>query len=105
MILEPSTITSLFSIENFQLFVDFAIDDNIKKIGFYTPGSKIPIYDSRCLSEKNISLCVWLIIICKPASRHSMPTSGYVQNSAWNYTSLWSNKILYKKVFNNCLLS
>jgi len=26
VILEPSTITSLFSIENFQLFVDFAID-------------------------------------------------------------------------------
>ena len=38
--------------------VDFAIDDNIKKIGFYIPGSKIPIYDSRCLSDKNISLCL-----------------------------------------------
>ena len=38
--------------------VDFAIDDNKKKIGFYIPGSKIPIYDSKCLSEKNVSLCL-----------------------------------------------
>ena len=38
--------------------IDFAIDDNNEKIGFYIPGSKIPIYSSEKLSNKKINLCL-----------------------------------------------
>ena len=46
---------NLFEIKD---LVDFAIDDNSKKKGFYIPGSKIPIYSSESLSNKKINLCL-----------------------------------------------
>lgn len=46
---------NLFEIEN---LIDFAIDDNSKKIGYFIPGSKIPICNSQFLKRKKIKLCL-----------------------------------------------
>ncbi len=46
---------NLFGIKD---LVDFAIDDNNEKIGFYIPGSKIPIYSSENLSNRKTNLCL-----------------------------------------------
>ena len=46
---------NLFQLNN---FIDFAIDDNKKKIGYCIPGSDIKIYDSKILKNENIKLCL-----------------------------------------------
>ena len=46
---------NLFKIKN---LIDFAIDDNLKKTGYFIPGSKIPIYNSKILKQKKIKLCI-----------------------------------------------
>jgi hypothetical protein len=38
--------------------INFAIDDNHKKKGFYMPGSKLPIYNSESLVNKKTNLCL-----------------------------------------------
>lgn len=46
---------NLFEVKN---LIDFAIDDNLKKTGYFIPGSKIPIYNSKILQQKKIKLCL-----------------------------------------------
>jgi len=46
---------NLFKIKN---LIDFAIDDNLKKTGYFIPGSKIPIHNSKILKQKKIKLCL-----------------------------------------------
>ena len=38
--------------------IDFAIDDDHNKIGYYMPGSKLPIYSSQSLIDKKINYCL-----------------------------------------------
>ncbi len=38
--------------------IDFAVDDNQNKRGFYMPGSKLPIYNSQSLIENKTNLCL-----------------------------------------------
>ena len=46
---------NLLGIEN---LIDFAVDDNQKKTGFYMPGSKLPIYNSESLAKNKTNLCL-----------------------------------------------
>ena len=46
---------NLLGIKN---LIDFAVDDNHKKKGFYMPGSKLPIYSSESLTNKKTNLCL-----------------------------------------------
>ena len=46
---------NLLGIKN---LIDFAVDDNRKKKGFYMPGSKLPIYSSESLTNKKTNLCL-----------------------------------------------
>ena len=46
---------NLLRIEN---LIDFAVDDNQKKTGFYMPGSKLPIYSSEFLTKNKTNLCL-----------------------------------------------
>ena len=39
-------------------FINFAIDDDKNKLGYYIPGSKIKIKSSDYLKNKNIDLCI-----------------------------------------------
>lgn len=39
-------------------YIDCLVDDNPQKRGLYMPGSRLPIYESRALIERNIKLCL-----------------------------------------------
>lgn len=39
-------------------YIEFVVDDNPHKKGMYMPGSRLPIYGSRALLEKDIKLCL-----------------------------------------------
>ena len=39
-------------------FIEFIVDDSPQKQSLFMPGSRIPIYGSQALLEKNIKLCL-----------------------------------------------
>ena len=43
---------------NLKGLIDIAVDDNKKKIGYFIPGSNIPICSSKNLNSKKINLCI-----------------------------------------------
>jgi hypothetical protein len=39
-------------------FIDFVVDDDSAKSGWYLPGSHLPVYSSNALHERNVRLCL-----------------------------------------------
>ena len=59
--------------------VDFVVDDTPEKQGLFLPGAKMPIYSTRFLTERKVSLC---LLAVSPASEESIiaKNSPFVKN-------------------------
>ena len=75
---------NLFGIKN---LIEYAIDDDLNKEGYFMPGSKLPIQTSKSLSFSNVSLC--LLGLSSESEKKVMNKLKFFQNSGGIFGSIY----------------
>ena len=75
---------NLFGIKD---LIEYAIDDNPKKEGYYMPGSKLPIHSSKSLAFSKVSLC--LLGLSSESEKKVVKKLQYFQKSGGIIASIY----------------